>query len=86
MMRAGEIAGAVKKAVHHRAGLPAHLGTMRVAACDVFEILAALADNQPSAWTLDSAAARNVAKLRKRYPDGWTAQAAAARADERGPA
>lgn len=56
------------------------------AALDVFEIIAALADNQPSAWNLNSAAARNVDKLRARYPDGWSARAAAARADERGPA
>lgn len=86
MTRAAEVAGAVKKAVHHRAGIPNHLGTMRSAALDVFEIIAALADNQPSAWNLNSAAARNVDKLRARYPDGWSARAAAARADERGPA
>lgn len=70
LANAAEIAGRVKKAVHHRQGIPQHAAMIRTNALCAFEALAALVefnDHHGGGWTLDSAAAVNLDKLRRRW-------------------
>jgi NTP pyrophosphatase (non-canonical NTP hydrolase) len=76
---AGEVAGAVKKHVHH--GRPLHTTRVKVLE-EVGDTLWYLTRTlRAYGWTLEEALVHNEQKLAKRYPRGYSHEASAARAD-----